>query len=240
MCHQCGAKGGLAKLATIVGEELSPEIRWDMAIRSISEVPPVEHNFAPLANRYYQEGVNNPNADKRIRDFCSRRGYRVDARHHFWLGWNAGRISFPYWDDDARKAGRCVAIKYRDAHGRKSYEDGSARAVYNVEEIRGAGNVIICEGESDTITAWSHAPEGYRVCGIPGASVSRGQWEIWALDFLFAERILMAFDADEAGDKGASLCREVLGEKVVRLRPDEGLDLSDHFAKHGRLPDVIG
>jgi hypothetical protein len=31
----------------------------------------------------------------------------------------------------------------------------------------------------------------------------------------------------------------VLGDKAVRYRPDEGLDLSGHFAKHGRLPDGL-
>lgn len=240
LCHQCGARGDLQKLATISGQELSPEIRWDMAIRSVREVPPLERNFGPLANALYEQGISDNRGDTAIRNYLAKRSIHIDARHHFWLGWDGARISFPYWSDDSRRnGGTCHGIKYRDVRARKSMEEGSRRAIYNVEEVRGAGDVIICEGESDTLVAWSHSPAGYKVCGVPGASVSKGQWEIWALEFLFAERIWMAFDADEAGDKGAAACAEVFGDKVIRVRPEDGLDLTDHYKKYGRLPDGI-
>jgi len=239
MCHACGARGDLSRLFELVGEEMSSEIRWDMAIRSVKDVPPTERNFAPLANLLYNQGLSDE-GDRVIRSFLRERDITIDARHHFFLGWDGGRISFPYWDDDSRKRGSVNAIKYRDLQGRKSYEEGSRRSIYNVEQIRGTGRVIICEGESDTLVAWSHALPEYGVCGIPGASVSRGQWEIWALDFLFADEILMAFDADKAGDKGAALAREVLGDKVRRMRPEEGLDISSHWQKYRSFPDVQG
>ncbi len=236
-CHSCGARGGLDKLYAMMGEEMSQEMRWDMAIRSFKDVPPTERNFAPLANALYDAGLTGA-GDHAIKSFVSERGLSIDARHHFFLGWDGHRISFPYWDDDGRRRGSVSAIKYRDLSGRKSYEEGSRHAIYNVEQIRGTGRVIICEGESDTMVAWTHAPSEFGVCGIPGASVSRAQWEIWALDFLFAEEIWMAFDADKAGDKGANVAREVLGEKVRRMRPEEGLDLSSHWQKYGSFPDV--
>jgi DNA primase len=236
-CHSCGSRGGLDKLFAIVGEEMSDEIRWDMAIRSVKDVPPVERNFSVLANVLYNQGLRG-HGDTAIRDFLNSRDISIDARHHFWLGWDGSRISFPYWGDDSRKHGTVSAIKYRDLAGHKSSEEGSRRSIYNVEDIRGAGEVIVCEGESDTMVAWTHAPNGYAVCGIPGASVSRGQWEIWALDLLFAEDILLAFDADEAGDKGAALAAEVLGDKVLRMRPADGLDISSHWLKYRSLPHV--
>lgn len=239
-CHQCGQGGDLQKLATLVGEELGPDIAWDMAIRSVKNVPPAHPNFAVLANALYNQGLQSPDGDAAIRRFLHGRGIRADARHHFWLGWDARyrRISFPYWDDDSRKLGNVRAIRYRSANGYKAYEQDSERAIYNVEEIRGRPKVLIAEGETDTLLAWGVVGADVKVCGIPGAGVSRAQWELWSLEFLFATEIYQAFDADKAGDAGAELCRAVLGEKVLRMRPDEGLDLSEHYAKHGRLPDV--
>lgn len=239
-CFGCGERGDLELLARKLGQSLDQEFYWDRAIRSVKEIPPRDINFGPLANRLYNAGLETPSGNTAIRNFLRNRLLPVDARHHFWLGWNAGRISFPYWDTDARKLGTCYGIKYRDVQGHKSMEPGSKRAIYNVEDIRGAAKVVICEGESDTITAWSrlHSTE-WRVCGIPGASVSTKQWENWALDFLFARDILIAYDADEAGDLGAAKAIEVLGEKARRLRPEEGLDLSKHYLKYGELPDGL-
>lgn len=240
LCHQCGASGGLDKLARIVGEELDPEFYWDRAIRSVREVPPVEHNFAKKAYELYERGLGDA-GNRAIASFLRKRGIHSDARHHFALGWDGNRISLPYWDNDSRKAAdaKVVAIKYRDWAGRKSMEDGSRHAIYNVEEIRGAGDVVICEGESDTLLAWSLLRNGTKVCGVPGAGATKQRWELWALEFIWAQRIAVAFDADEAGDKGAAIAMGVLGEKAYRVRPDEGLDLCKHYEKHGGLPDGL-
>ena len=239
-CHSCGEGGDIEKLGKIVGHEFSDEWYQDRAIvfvRNMGE-PSVVHNFAPLANELYERGLKG-NGDRIIRAFIGDRGISSDARHHFALGWDGNRISFPYWGDDSRKQGTVHAIKYRDRNGYKSSEEGSKRSIYNVEGASGRQTVVICEGESDTLLAWSRCPGDMGVCGIPGASVSKAQWENWALTFLWAERILVALDADEAGDKGAAMAISVLGEKAERIRPDEGLDLTDHFKKHGRLPDGL-
>jgi DNA primase len=239
LCHTCGAKGGIEKLAHLLGEELSPSLVWDRAVRSVAEVPPVEKNFAPLANSLYERGLSDPRGDKAIRNYLSKRRISPDSRHHFWLGWDGGRISFPYWGDDARKRGSVSGIKYRDVLGTKTMEAGSKRAIYNVEDVRGAGKVVIFEGETDTILGWSRLGDGWKACGIPGASVSPRQWEIWALDFLFAQDIIVLLDADEAGDKGSETIMSILGHRARRIRPDEGLDATDHFLKHGEFPGEL-
>jgi DNA primase len=237
-CHSCGQGGDIEKLALLTGEELTPDFIWDRAIRKVAEVPPVEKNFAPLANALYEQGLQSDRGNIAIRNYLSKRDIYPEARHHFWLGWDSYRISFPYWDDDSRKRGTVPAIKYRDVHGNKSYEAGGKRAIYNVEDIRGSGYVVVLEGETDTIFGWSKIPKPWRVCGVPGAKISEAQWELWSLDFLFAKRILIAFDADEAGDTGAATAMKVLGEKAERLRPAEELDFTEHYLKHGELAGV--
>lgn len=243
-CHSCGASGGIEHLAKLVGEELGDDFRWDRAIASVKDSIPYgpTPNFREKANQYYVDGLTGDGRTA-IENYMRKRNIVVDAHHQFWIGWTGRAIALPYWEDDSRRDGNCVGIRYRDRHGNRWSEAGTRRAIYNVEDIRGAATVLICEGESDTQLAWSHTlSTGIRVCGIPGASVSRSQWELWSLDFLWASRIMVALDADEAGDKGADLAMSVLGEKAVRVRPDpdtDGHDLVDHFKKWGKLPDAI-
>lgn len=237
-CHSCGAAGDLNKLANIVGKDLGEDFYLDRMIASTKVLPAVEQDFTELATRLYDRGLSD-RGNIAIRNFLNKRGIDNDARHHFRLGWDGFRISFPYFTSEERKHGKVVAIKYRDQQGNKSYETGGRRAIYNVEEVRGAGEVIICEGESDTLLAWSRNRSGPRVCGIPGASVSIRTAEYWALDFLWANKIYVALDADDAGDAGSDTLIRALGERAIRVRPDpdtDGHDLVDHYKKHGSLP----
>ena len=240
-CHSCGNAGDLEKLARIVGEHLPDEFYWDRAVRRANDFPAADVNFATLANDLYMRGINEARGDTAIRNYCLKRGISIDARHHFWLGWDGNRISVPYWDSDLRKSAgsKCVAIKYRDRDGRKSSETNSKRALYNIEEVRGAAKIILCEGESDTQAVWTWARgTDWKVCGSPGASVSESQWNQWAIEFLWASDVVVAFDADEAGDEGAARAIGIIGSKAKRFRPDEstaGHDMVDHLLKHGGL-----
>jgi DNA primase len=240
-CHSCGEGGNIEKLGRIVGHEFPESFYLDRAISFTKrmDVLPVQQNFGRLANELYERGLTG-RGDNAIRTFLRGRGIHEEQRHRFTLGWDGGRISFPYWEDDSRKNGTAYAIKYRDLRGHKSSEEGSRRGIYNVESVSGSGRVLICEGETDTILAYDRlAKTGIGVCGTPGASVSKQQWEQWALTFLWASDIMVALDADEAGDLGADRAIEVLGSKARRVRPDDGLDLSKHVEKYGVLPDGI-
>ncbi len=240
-CHSCGATGDLEKLARIVGEDLPQQFYWDRAITRASKLPVPEHNFSVLANHLYDRGLNEPAGDTAIRNYLRNRGISHDTRHHFWMGWDGSRISFPYWRNDSRRRNdaSCVGIKYRDVAGNKTAESGTKRDLYNVEEVSGAARIVVCEGESDTQAVWDWARgKDWAVCGSPGASVSEQQWQQWAIEFLWAHDIVIAFDADEAGDKGAAIALKVLGEKARRFRPDEGTrgrDMVDHLLKHKGL-----
>lgn len=239
-CHSCGNAGDIEKLGKIVGHSFDDAFYQDRAIAfaKTMHIPPVEHNFAPLANSYYEKGLVG-DGDTAIRSFLRNRGIHQEQRHHFYLGWTGSAIAFPYWADDSRKRGTVSAIKYRDRSGRKWSEEGSRRSLYNVETVGGSGRVLVCEGESDTILGQDLLGRDWAVAGVPGASVSKQQWEQWALTFLWASDIVVLFDADEAGDKGAQIALDVLGSKARRVRPDEGLDLTSHYQKYGRLPDGL-
>jgi hypothetical protein len=161
-----------------------------------------------------------------------------DLLNHFRVGYNPekGCLAFPYWDGDV-----VPAIKYRWPNGFKGYEEGGKRMLYNVEYVRGAGSVLLCEGESDTQAAYSALKETTtRVCGSPGAGVSDGTWQLWGLDLLFARRIFVAFDNDEAGNRGAENVMRVLGiERTRRIRLPDRIDLSEFIVNGGNLIEQL-
>jgi len=235
-CFGCGRKGNLEGLYRGLGEELSEEDRNNRLIASVYREPEERKNFASLANGYRREFHTRAGQELWQR-FADVRPVTLSAADHFSIGYNAEKsaLSFPYWNDD----GTVTALKYRHRDGSKSAETGSKRSIYNVTDIVGRPVILLCEGESDTIAAWSRAGKEVSVCGSPGASVSASTWANWSIDFLFARTIYVAFDSDEAGDDGANAAMRVLGdERCVRLRPTRGGDISEHITNGGTLAEI--
>ena len=236
VCFSCGEKGTVQKLARICDGELDES---ELAIRSAKaqaspyyEEPP---DFTALANELHLRALEQ-RPEALVRYFAEK-GLHGLALSHFRLGWDGGRISQPYFDD-----GTCIAIKYRFPDGFKTYEQGSRTALYNLDSVRGKPTVVVCEGESDTHAVWSELVRrgitDPAVCGVPGASKSQSQWEVWGLDLMWAKRVYVLFDADDAGDNGADRAIEVLGEKAVRVRPVRGNDAAEHLLKGGSLEEA--
>lgn len=237
VCFACGEKGGLNRLSRLLDKELNEGavlIRsMEAAVSRGYEEPP---DFTPLAERLHIE-AHTVHPEPMAKYFVQR-GLHASVLNHFKLGWDAGyqRISMPYWDD-----GQCIGIKYRALDGSKGSEKGSKRYIYNVDDARGRGIVILCEGESDTHAVFSHLTrtsmaDTVAAVGFPGVSASRANWELYSLEFMWAEKVYVAYDADEAGDQGAALVLSVLGDKGERFRPTEGKDMAEHLMKGGALP----
>jgi len=240
ICFACGARGGIQSLATRLEREIDDA---DLALRlyegnagSAYEEP---QDFSELA-RELRANLYRSRPDAVVQ-FITERGLSPAAVKHFGLGWNGKAIAFPYYDEDS-----VFAVKYRRPDGSKYSETGSRRGIYNVNDIRMKPYVILCEGESDTLAVWTRLTDQYMpdivqkvgVGGIPGVSASKQTWEVWMLDLLWAERVYIAFDADDAGDSGASVAMSALGEKAVRSRPTNGKDMTEHFLNGGTMYDA--
>jgi CHC2 zinc finger len=239
ICFACGARGGIQSLATRMNREVNDA---DLALRvyegSVGALVQEPKNFASLA-RELRRNLSTSRPDDVVR-FITERKLSPSVLKHFGLGWNGRSIAFPYYDEDG-----VFGVKYRSADGSKYAEPGSRRGIYNVNDVRFKPFVILCEGESDTLAVWSELTTTYipdivsqfGVGGIPGVAGSRSTWEVWALDLLWAKKVFVAFDADEAGDNGAILPMQAIGEKAVRIRPTLGKDMTDHFLQGGMLSD---
>lgn len=239
ICFACGARGGIQSLATRMNKEVNDA---DLALRvyegSVGALVQEPTDYAELA-RELRANLHRSRPDDVVR-FITERQLSPRVLKHFGLGWNGSAVAFPYYDEDG-----VFAVKYRAQDGRKWAEQGSRRGIYNVNDVRFKPYVILCEGESDTLAVWSHLTEKYTddivarigVGGIPGVAGSRSTWEVWSLDLLWAKKVFVAFDADEAGDKGAELPLDAVQGRGSRLRPTLGKDMTDHFLAGGTLND---
>jgi DNA primase len=241
-CHSCGEKGNLERLASVLGAQLNEATTYDRLIGSVFAEPDERRDFTPLANAF-RLSLERGNGTSAVDAYCSSRALSPSVLQEFSIGWSEQRhaIAFPYWEDDRPGYSRVTAIKYRYRNGSKSYEDGSHPGLYGVTLARGKSTVIVCEGESDTHKAYSELKDtGVGVCGVPGASVSQRTLENWSLDLLYARSIGVAFDADEAGDKGYESFLRVFGdEKVFRVRPTLGKDLCEHSKNGGTISELL-
>jgi hypothetical protein len=220
------------------GEVDEDNVRVRRALEEVNEHYEEPKDFAELARKYSLRGLIPP---PQVVRFLNSRAIDEEAVDHWDIGWDRERqrIVMPYWDD-----GRVPMLKYRYTDGRrkdKDNEKGGRRAILGIDDIRdGAAIVFICEGESDTYALWSYLNrkgmlDGIAVGGIPGASVTADQWAIWSLDLIWSRRVYIAFDGDEAGDRGADTGIRTLGEKASRLRPPDGMDMAGYLLAGGTL-----
>lgn len=240
ICFACGERGNVWQLAQKMGATLdATDVVLKVHEASVRQ-PYIEeepNDFSALAVEQFQTLVREKPTP--VFEFLAARNLSGRVIRHFRLGWSNGRIAFPYWDD-----GKVIGIKYRDRWGNKTSEDGSHRGIYNIDDVRFRETVVIAEGESDTLAIWSHLTTNYPdatigVGGFPGTGASSAQWETQALDLTWAKNVYVAYDADEAGDKGAEVVMKALGDKAHRLRPTKGKDFNEHFLNGGTLNDRL-
>lgn len=151
----------------------------------------------------------------RVREWLNSRGLEDRTIEAFKVGEQErdGKVYavFPYLRD-----GELVNVKYRDPDNKRDMrqEGGAEPCLFGWHLIDPkARQVAICEGEIDAMTLWQ--------AGIPALSVNAGagnhQWieSDWDRLERFSD-VLVAFDADDAGRKGAAEVIRRLG--VSRCR----------------------
>lgn len=237
-CFGCGESGDLPKLYRLMGQKIDSGYMLSALVKSVFNEPNREHDFSVSARQFVHD-LNSSRGEKCMTHFLSSRPISRDALKHFGIGYSFEKnaISFPYWDNS-----RVTGIKYRAWGGGKFSTLHSSYGIYNVNAVRGRPTVILCEGESDSLSAYTHLNGKIAVGGTSGAIFDEDarRWKTLSTNLIFAKRLYLAFDPDEAGDRAAEQASEVLGEsRCVRIRPSGYKDLSDFLADGGTL-DQIG
>jgi hypothetical protein len=131
-----------------------------------------------------------------------------------WRAATAGAIVIPWRYDGSwwRVQYRAVGDVEKSQRFRQKAGHGDGpRPAFNADAIdKKTTAVVVCEGEMDCMLLAQHAPADVAVVTWGSASIAPN---VWAVDMLEERRVLLAFDGDEAGARGAAAW-ERLGWRV--------------------------
>jgi DNA primase catalytic core len=139
--------------------------------------------------------------------------------------------------------GRKISTKLRKSSPRHLYLPGSHAGVWNAQALAVGSEVILCESLIDAMTFW--------VSGFRNVTASYGTGGFTS-DHLVAfkqagvQRVLIAYDRDDAGDTAAEkLAGQLMDEglEVFRVVFPQGLDVNEYARQsdsaHGSLGQVL-
>lgn len=147
-----------------------------------------------------------------------------------------GSIVVPLFGEPSEEAARPVVGAYgrkvnqqlRSGTPKHLYLPGPHRGVFNREGLDGANEVILCEALIDAMTFWCAGFRNVTSCyGVHGLTDEI----LAALKSSGAERVLIAFDRDEAGDRGAEAVAQRLaaeGLECFRIQFPKGEDANSY------------
>ena len=162
--------------------------------------------------------------------------YRESGHEHF-----NGSLIVPILDDqgdvvevygrkllDNLRAG---TPKHLYLPSRENSQDPRGRGVFNLVALKASKEIILCEALIDALSFWC---AGYRnvtsAYGIEGFT----EEHVAAFKRYGTERVLIAYDRDEAGERGAAKVAERLiaeGIECLRIQFPKGMDANEYALK---------
>ncbi len=203
----------------------SPEALGYLERRGLRSAALIEHFQLGFANRTlgYRLPARNRQTGAALRGRLEQLGLlRASGHEHF-----NGALVVPITDEAGQVVelyGRRLTDHARPGVPRHLYLPGPLRGVFNVLALAGAPEIILCEALLDALTMWA---AGYRQVtasyGIEGFTPEH----LATVQRLGIDRLVIAYDADEAGDRAAeALAHELAphGVACARLVFPRGLD----------------
>jgi DNA primase len=210
----------------------SPEALAYLKARGIDHPEAIEHFKLGYANRTLGYGLPGKQwkAGGEIRGRLENLGiYRESGHEHF-----NGSLVIPVLDEAGNVSevyGRKILSKLRPGTPAHLYLPGPHKGVWNIEALRDFREIILCEALIDALTFWC---AGFRnvtaAYGVEGFT----QDHLEAFAKYGVERVLIAYDRDEAGDRAAEkLAEKLMGRGIAchRIRFPKGLDANAYALK---------
>jgi len=178
----------------------------------------------------YRLPEKNRKAGAEIRGRLTKLGiYRETGHEHF-----NGCLVVPVFDGAGRVVelyGRKIAPNLKPEIPRHLYLPGPHRGVWNEAALAESKQVILCEALLDALTFWS---AGYRHVTAAYGTGGFTEEHLAAFERHGIERVLVAFDRDEAGERAAAKVAErltVAGIGAYRVVFPRGMDANDYARK---------
>jgi DNA primase len=213
----------------------SPEALAYLQSRGLNHPELVDHFKLGFANRTL--GLRLPDKQRAtgadIRTRLERIGiYRESGHEHF-----NGSVVVPVLDDAGGVCelyGRKITARLRPGTPLHMYlpaHDARGRGVFNLAALQASKEIILCEAIIDALTFWC---AGYRnvttAYGVEGFTDEL----LAAFKANGVERVLIAYDRDEAGERAAAKLAPLLqaaGIEVWRIEFPKGMDANEYALK---------
>jgi DNA primase catalytic core len=211
----------------------SPEALDYLQSRGLDHPDAVEHFRLGYANRTL--GLRLPNKQRKeglaLRGRLERLGVMREASGHEHL---AGSLVVPILDAAGHTAnlyGRKINDRLRAGTPLHLYLPGQHRGVFNVQALAASQEIILCEALIDALTFWC---AGYRNVTTAYGTEGFSDELLAAFEQHGTRRVLIAFDRDEAGERGAEKVAERLlaaGIECFRIQFPKGMDANEYARK---------
>jgi DNA primase catalytic core len=210
----------------------SPEALDYLKARGLDHPEVIEHFKLGFANRTL--GLRLPESTRKagaeLRERLTRIGLVRESGHeHF-----NGSLVIPVLDEHGHVTevyGRKITPALRRGTPLHLYLPGPHRGIFNIEALHAHKEIILCEALIDALTFWC---AGYR--NVTSAYGVEGFTEALLAAFKAhgTQRVLIAFDRDEAGERGAEKVAAQLmsaGIDAFRIQFPKGMDANDYALK---------
>jgi DNA primase len=210
----------------------SPEALAYLESRGLQDAEAVERFKLGFANRTlgYRMPAKNRKEGAAIRERLQALGVIRSSGHEHLNG----SLVVPVFDAEGRVAelyGRKITKGLRPGTPLHLYLPGPHRGVWNIEALQASREIILCESLLDALTFWC---AGFR--NVTAAYGTEGvipdHWK--AFEKYGTERVLIAYDRDEAGEKAAEKLAKQLVERGIgayRIHFPKGMDANETALK---------
>ena len=219
----------------------SPEAIEYLEQRGLNSIALIDHFRLGYANRTlaYRLPANSRKAGADLRGRLERLGLvRASGHEHF-----RGSIVVPIVGERGQLVqcyGRKIGARLREGTPTHLYLAGPHAAVWNVDALASSKEIILCEALFDALTFWAagfrNVITSYGVSGFTDAHRA-------ALRRYGTERVLVAYDADDAGDRAAEHVAEELarmGIACYRVHFPRGLDANAYALANAPAHESLG
>lgn len=207
--------------------------------RNLKHPDMIDHFKLGLSNRTL--GYRLPNkrqkSGQQVRSRLQEIGIiRSSGHEHF-----SGSLVIPVFDEKGNAVeiyGRKITSKPPKGAQLHNYLPGPHRGVWNISALAASKEIILCEALIDGLTFWcygfTNVTSSYGVNGFT-------QEHMEAFKRYGTQRLLIAYDSDDAGDRAAVKLAEKLVEQGIqcfRLRFPRGMD-ANNYARQLQEPQTI-
>ena len=208
----------------------SPEAMGYLKRRGIDDPEAVERFRLGYANRTL--GLRLPRKNtalgRQLREQLKRLGVFRESTGREHLN---GCLVIPVFDGQGRVAelyGRRLDHHAQVGH---LYLPGPHRGVWNLDAFRASKEIILCESLIDALTFWCH---GYRHVTASYGTNGFTREHLEAVKAYGVERVLIAYDRDDAGERAAKALSEKLAAEGIasfRVLFPKGMDANEYALK---------